>query len=98
MDRRRFEHLFAELSVSCGQLVPRFRLWLQLREAGADPEGLSRHDALTFCDEGVVSFLAAEGLSLSRWQRRKLRHAVSVFDPELTTPSEILERLDGEEA
>jgi hypothetical protein len=78
--------------------MPRFRLWLFLREQDADPEGLSLRDALTFCDEGVVQFLAAEGLSLSRWQRRNLRRSISGFDPELTTPDEILARLDGENA
>jgi hypothetical protein len=98
VDRRRFEHLFAELSVTCGRLLPRFRLWLFLREHDADPEALSLREALDFCDEGVVPFLAAEGLSLSRWQRRKLRRAISGFDPALTTPAEILERLDGENA
>ena len=82
--------------MTCGRLIPRFRLWLQLREDGADPEALCRRDALAFCDEGVVPFLAAEGLSLSRWQHRKLRRAVATFDPELTTPAEILARVDGE--
>ena len=96
MDRRRFEHLFVELSVACGRLVPRFRLWLFLRERGADPEALARRDALAFCDEGIVPFLAADSLSLSRWQRRKLRRAVANFEPELTTPAEILARVDGE--
>ena len=69
-----------------------------LREDEANPESLSLRDALRFCDEGVVPFLAAEGLSLSRWQRRKLRRAISAFDPELTTSAEILARLDGENA
>lgn len=96
MDRQRFEHLFAELSVACGRLVPRFRLWLYLRENDADPEALSRHDALRFCDEGVVPYLAAEGLSLSRWQRRKLRRAVAEYDPDLDSPAEILSQLDTE--
>ena len=98
MNRRRFDHLFAELSVACGRLVPRFRLWLVLHEDGADPESLGLRDTLRFCDEGVVPFLAAEGLSLSRWQLRKLRRAISAFDPELTTAAEILARLDGENA
>jgi hypothetical protein len=96
LDRRRFEHLFVELSMACGRLVPRFRLWLHLREDGADPEALCQGDALAFCDEGIVSFLAAEKLSISRWQHRRLRRAVATFDPELTTPAEILSRVEGE--
>ena len=98
MGRQRFEHLFAELSVACGRLVPRFQLWLYLREHDADPEALSLREALGFCDDGLVPFLAAEGLSLSRWQRRKFRHAIAGFDPDLTSPAEILARLDGEES
>ena len=82
--------------MACGRLVPRFRLWLHLSENGADPEALRRHDALVFCDRGVGPFLSAEGLSLSRWHRRKLRRAVANFDPELTTQAEILARVDGE--
>jgi hypothetical protein len=97
LDRRRFEHLFAELSVACGRLVPRFRLWLFLREHDADPEALTRRDALAFCDDGIVPFLAAEGMSLSRWERRKLRRAVASFDPELCTAEELLERIDREQ-
>lgn len=96
MDRRRFEHLFVELSIACGRLVPRFRLWLRLREDGADPEALCQRDALAFCDQGIVPFLAAEKLSISRWQRRRLRRAVAAFDPKLTTPAEILARVEGE--
>lgn len=96
MDRRRFEHLFAELSVACGRIVPRFRLWLCLHERDASPDSLSLRDVLDFCDDGVEPFLAAEGLSLSRWRLRKLRRAIFGFDPELTSPDEILARLEDE--
>jgi len=96
MDRRRFEHLFVELSMLLGRLVPRFRLWLYLRENGADPESLTRHDVLGFCDSGLVPFLSAEGLSLSRRQQRKLRRGVAAFDPALSSPAELLSDPDGE--
>jgi len=97
MDRRRFEHLFAELSVACGQLVPRFRLWLCLSERNATPDQLSRNDALAFCDDGIGSFLAGEGLSLSRAQLRKLRRTISDFDPELTNSAAIRARLHDDD-
>ena len=98
LDRSRFEHLYVELSVECGRLVPRDRLWLALREAGANPEVLSREHALTFFDMGLRGFLTENGLSLSRWKLRKVRRAVLFFDPGLTTPAELLERLDSESA
>ena len=97
-DRSRFEHLYVETSVACGRLVPRFRLWMALREAGADPDRLRRRDALAFCERGLTDFLAAEGLALSRWRRRRLVRAVRFFDPATTTPEEILARIDGEHA
>ena len=87
MDRRRFEHLFAELSVSCRQVVPRYRLWLALREDGADPELLCLDDAVRFCDIGLEPFLAHNGLSLSRWRRRRLRRSILAFDPERESAS-----------
>ena len=96
MDRRRFEHLFVELSVACGQLVPRYRLWLTLREAGADPERLARRDAIGFCDDLLARFLDDQGLSLTRWRRRKLRRSVAGFDPDMTSPDELMERLERE--
>ena len=48
MGRRRFDHLHSELSVAVGRLVSRYALWLQLRELGWDPEGLSRSQAVVF--------------------------------------------------
>ena len=98
MDRSRFEHLFVELSMACGVVVPRYRLWLALQEAGADPDRLRRRAALAFCDRDLAPFLATLGLQLSRWRRRRLRRAVAFFDPTLTTPEEILARLDRERA
>ena len=34
MERRRFDHLFLELSVALGALAPRYALWLRIHEFG----------------------------------------------------------------
>lgn len=93
MDRSRFEHLFVELSVACGQRVPRYRLWLALREFGGNPEALRRQHALTFCDMGLANYLSENGLTLSQRKHRQVRRAVLFFDPGTTSAGELLERL-----
>ena len=84
--------------MACGQVVPRYRLWLALRERGANPEALERADAIAFCDEQMDAFLADSGLSLSTRRLRKLRRALSRFDPLLPTPADRLGSLDGGKA
>lgn len=98
MDRRRFDHLFVELSLACGQLMPRFRLWLFLRENGAEPDSLSRPEAVAFCRYGTPAFFTQEGLlQLTRWQRYKLCRRIAAFDPELTPRADPVQDFDTHE-
>ena len=86
--RRAFDHLHAELSVGVGRVVPRYPLWLRLRELGLDPEHLGREQALGFCRDHARAFLAEFGLPLPPRAARRLEHAVLRFDPRRPTPSE----------
>lgn len=95
MGRRRFDHLFAEISVAAGVRVPRYALWLALHEAALDPEALSRDAALTFCDGPLGAFLRAHGLALAPHRARELRRTVARFDPRHPTPYERFAALTG---
>jgi hypothetical protein len=88
MGRRRFDHLWTELSVELGRLAPRYPLWLALHEAGLDPERLGAQGALRFCDGPLDAFLRAHGLVLPARRARSLRRRVARFDPALPTPYE----------
>jgi len=91
--RRRFDHFYEELSVRLGRLAPRYALWLRMREFGADPDTLSRHDALRFSAEELPRFLAEQGLSLGPRAARGLVRAVARHDPRVPTPAEWASRL-----
>jgi hypothetical protein len=91
--RRRFDHLFAEVSLAAGRLVPRYPLWLALHEAGCDPEGLSRAAALSFCRSRLPRFLREHGLALRPAAARRLLREVERFDPGRRTPYEIVAAL-----
>jgi len=86
--RRRFNHLFMELSVAVGRPVPRFDLWLALQERGSDPELLSRCDAIAFCDDQLQQWLQLRGLHLEKRKWRRLRRALERFDARHPTPEE----------
>lgn len=86
--RRGFDHLHAELSVGVGTLVPRYPLWLRMREVGLDPERLSREQALRFCRRQLPNFLSELGLVLSQRGTRRLERAIGRFDPARPTPYE----------
>lgn len=91
MQRRGFEHLFAELSVTLGRAQPRYALWLAVHAVGLDPERLGRKDALTFLDVGLTPYLRSQGGGrLPRRQARRLRRSLARFDPEQPTPEEQL--------
>ena len=100
--RRRFEHLFVELSVALGELVPRYALWLrigefgdpdELGEHGGSPETLSRAAAVAFCRQELQGFLGEHGLELAPRKLRRLIRAVSRFDSQHATPEEQLRSL-----
>lgn len=95
MRRRGFDHLFAELSVAVGRRLPRWDLWLRLRELDLDPDRLSRADAIRFCDAHLESYLGERGLRLSERGVRRLRRAVGRCDPRHPTPAEVMARLTG---
>jgi hypothetical protein len=91
--RRRFDHLLVELSVAVGCPLPRYALWLRMREAGFNPEDLSKDEALAFCAAPVTAFLGEQGLFLPSRARRRLLRTVARFDPSIPTPYERLARI-----
>jgi hypothetical protein len=93
VDRRRFDHLYEELSVALGQLVPRYALWLHMAEVGLDPERLSRVDATRFCRDHLAGLLASQRLILPERQARRLGRRMARFDPCHPTPYEHMARL-----
>lgn len=88
MSRRRFDHLFEEISVQIGRLAPRYALWLHLREQGLDPERLTREETVAFCRNGLTRFLHEHELTLSRRQSLTLLRAVARHDPSVRSPAE----------
>ncbi|MCG8591559.1 MAG: hypothetical protein MJE66_19865 [Proteobacteria bacterium] len=93
--RRRFQHLFEELCVALGRVLPRYALWLSFKELGADPENLSREEALEYCDTHLAEFLQLHEVGLGPRALRRLRREVERFDPLRPTPYEVMERLSG---
>ena len=90
MRRRRFDHLFEEISVRIGRLAPRYALWLRLRELGMDADRLSRDDVVAFCRDHLDCFLREHDLLLAPRQARELLRSVARHDPTLRTPAEWL--------
>ena len=88
MSRRRFEHLRIEISVAVGVPIPRYPLWLRLKESGMDPEALTRGAALAFCEGPLADFLASQGVLLAPRHQRRLLRSVARFDAEHSTPEE----------
>ncbi len=93
MRRRRFDHLAQELSLALDLAVPRFGLWTALRDAGFDPEELTRDGALAFSDGPLHRFLAGLGLRLAARPERRLRRRLARFDPSYPLPEEIFARI-----
>ena len=93
MDRRRFDHLYVELSVALDRLAPRYALWLHMADVGLDPERLSRSDVIRFCRDHLADFLARQGLALRERQARRLGRRMARFDPGHPTPYEHMARL-----
>jgi hypothetical protein len=91
--RRRFDHLVVELSVAVGYRLPRYALWLRMREAGLNPEDLSKEEVLAFCAAPVTTFLEERGLSLPIRARRRLLRSIARFDPTVLTPYERFARI-----
>ena len=79
--------------MACGRLLPRYALWLAIHEDGADPEALSRHQAVDFCTRGLPAFLRSHGGELAPRAARRLRREVGRFDPGRPTPYERFARL-----
>jgi hypothetical protein len=93
VQRRRFDHLILEISLALNCNLPRYPLWLAFKEAGADPDYLTREVVIEFCDEHLTGFLAHLGHSLSPRKLRRLRRAVARFDPAIPTPYERMARI-----
>jgi hypothetical protein len=90
VNRSRFDHLAAEVSVAVGTRIPRYPLWLRLHELGADPEALTRQAALAFCEGPLVRFLVDHGLWLTPRAQRRLLKSVARFDPLRLSPADRL--------
>jgi len=95
VNRKLFNHLFVELSVSVGKRIPRYALWLELHDLGWNPESLQVTEALAFCDGPMEGFLSDRGLKISRRARNRLRKDLAKFDPTRALPQEIFERICG---
>jgi hypothetical protein len=93
MQRRRFDHLVVELSLALGRHLPRYPLWLTLKELGMEPEQLSREAAIEFCERHLTAFVARLGDRLSPRQLRRLRRTVARYDPSIPTPYERMARI-----
>ena len=91
--RRGFDHLFAEISVAAGRLVPRYALWLRLRELGIDPEQLTRKQGVAFCRGHLDAFLREHGMALAPRAVRRVERAVARLDPAARSPAEWAARL-----
>jgi hypothetical protein len=90
LQRRRFNHLFEEISLQIGRLAPRYALWVRLRELGMDADELSREHVVTFCREHLEPFLSEHHLALAPRQARDLLRRVARHDPAVRTPAEWL--------
>lgn len=97
MDRRRFEHLHVELSLAAGRNLPRYELWLCLREHGLDPEELEAEELEDFEQRHLDAFLAQQAVHLSPRKRRRLQRRLGGFDPTRETPYEWMARISESE-
>ena len=88
MGRRRFDHLFIEVSLALDAAIPRYAMWLALHDQGFDPEGLSAEQATAFCGGPLRRFLSEHGYWLSPQNQLRVRRAVERYDPAVRTPEE----------
>jgi hypothetical protein len=95
MSRRVFDHLHVEISVCVGSPVPRYELWLRLRDLDLDPEALSAPQAAEFCRGGLLPFLAQNGMWIAPRALRSLTRSLTRYDAGDVTPYERMERWTG---
>jgi hypothetical protein len=93
VNRRRFDHLAIELSVSAGELVPRYALWLRFQDLGCDPVRLEREDVRRFIDDHLADFLIREELVIPPRETLRLRKRLLRYDPRHPSPEEVLHRI-----
>lgn len=74
--------------MAAGVALPRYALWLCLREAGRDPERLERGELLAALDGELMGFLRSRGLRLEARSNRTLVRRLRHFDPSAPTPEE----------
>lgn len=90
MQRRYFEHLYNEISVAAGHRISRYDLWLQIWEAGGDPDELTSREVAAFVALNLTALLSEEGSALSPRERKRLENRILRFDPRYPTPEEWL--------
>ena len=60
--RRCFDHMHAEISVALGRVLPRYALWMHLKDLGLDPDALTRDAATRFCEGHLDGLLVLPDL------------------------------------
>lgn len=93
MARKRFDHFHVELCCALDQLIPRYALWMEMRERGLHPEELGTQALLVFFDQHLNAFLAHRGTHFGPRARGRLRRRLERYDPLVATPYELMERL-----
>ena len=80
-------------AIGLDRRVPRYALWIEMREREICPEELSRRDLLAFYDRHLDGFLARQGSVFCARSRSRLRRRLERYDPLIATPYELMERL-----
>ena len=93
MGRKRFDHFHVELCCALDQLIPRYALWMEMRERGLCPDELGNEALLAFFDRHLNAFLAHRGSAFGPRAYRQLRRRLERYDPLVATPYELMERL-----
>ena len=87
--RRRFDHLATELSVTVGQRVPRHALWIAAEAHLGSGAELAR-----FCDEALAPLLREWRIAApASRESARLRRELARFDPARRSPEEIVSAL-----
>ena len=77
--RRILNRLLIALSLAAGRHVSRTDLWVHLHGMGIDPAALTANEALRFCSDGLVDFLAAQEIAMDCGERSRLRAEIARY-------------------
>jgi hypothetical protein len=82
MNRKVFDKLHEELSLSQDRLYPRYDLWVSVREYGYDADNLQPSEASNWCRDNGHLLVASK---------------MAKYKPDVQTPEEIMGRICGED-